>query len=584
MGQMQYMQDLRNACNHPYIAMKHPGLDKEEQDIIDCCGKMQVLHQMLKRLTSEGHKTLVFSQFTRILDLIGKSLKLKGYDFCQLDGRTKLVDRQIEVDRFFTEPETKVFLLSTRAGGLGINLIAADTCIIYDSDWNPQQDLQAQDRCHRIGQTRPVVIFRLITQNTIDENIVQRAQAKRAIEKLIVHQDKFKSGITSLKETTQKVLSPKEILKILLNEDDDVNTTEEASADQYGLDQETLDKLLDRSDIVKEWKEKKKEMKKLKKEEGHNKMKSDDTVDIEEEEDEGDVLESLFECLICQRPIMCKGSRVIKMCGRFSCKFQTERLRKGPKVVLDKTDIPRFLTPELFENKPKPQKFKNGKKGNAGKIRAPRAPRPYVPKPKFLGPKSRDPKKIAAAEKKKAEASIYNNIITILSSDEEGEEEEEEEDESEEEEEQEVQSVQRPRQAPKARLNKGPTQSNQQLKAMLNQAPTKSKQKHRKEGADYREKDLDEFMRKKDGSSNGKKDDSNGKKDNSNGNGIKSVTNKSNDIYNVDIVSADEDEQFDGSVDESPVSDNYEDSDVVSDDPIEIIMPKAASSINKSND
>ena len=108
--------------------------------------------------------------------------------------------------------------------------------------------------------------------------------------------------------------------------------------------------------------------------------------------------------------------------------------------------------------------------------------------------------------------------------------------------------------------------------------------KHRKEGADYREKDLDEFMRKKDGSSNGKKDNSNGKTDNSNGNGIKNVTKKSNDIYNVDIVSADEDEQFDGSVDESPVSDNYEDSDVVSDDPIEIIMPKAASSTSKSSD
>ena len=102
-------------------------------------------------------------------------------------------------------------------------------------------------------------------------------------------------------------------------------------------------------------------------------------------------------------------------------RFQTERLRKGPKVVLDKTDIPRFLTPELFD-KPKPKpKFKNGKK-----VRAPRPKKPYVPKPKFLGPKSRDPKKIAAAEKKKAEASIYNNIITILSSDEEGEEEEEE--------------------------------------------------------------------------------------------------------------------------------------------------------------
>ena len=103
----------------------------------------------------------------------------------------------------------------------------------------------------------------------------------------------------------------------------------------------------------------------------------------------------------------------------FLSRFQTERLRKGPKVELDKTDIPRFLTPELFD-KPKPQKSKNGKR-----IRAPRPKKPYVPKPKFLGPKSRDPKKIAAAEKKKAEASIYNNIITILSSDEEGEEEEE---------------------------------------------------------------------------------------------------------------------------------------------------------------
>ena len=112
-----------------------------------------------------------------------------------------------------------------------------------------------------------------------------------------------------------------------------------------------------------------------------------------------------------------------------------------------------------------------------------------------------------------------------------------------------------------------------------------------KHKSDYREKDLDEFMRKKDGSSNGKKensfgkkDNSNGKKDNSNGNGIKNVTKKNHDIYNVTIVSGDEDEQFDGSVDESPVSDNYEDSDVVSDDPIEIIMPKAASSSSKSND
>merc|ERR1719210_686550 len=128
-----------------------------------------------------------------------------------------MAGRQQEIDRFYKDPDTKVFLLSTRAGGLGINLIAADTCIIYDSDWNPQQDLQAQDRCHRIGQTRPVVIYRLVTKNTVDESIVQRAQAKRAIEKLVVHQDKFKSGMSNLKETTEKVLSAKEIMEILLN-------------------------------------------------------------------------------------------------------------------------------------------------------------------------------------------------------------------------------------------------------------------------------------------------------------------------------------------------------------------------------
>ena len=106
------------------------------------------------------------------------------------------------------------------------------------------------DRCHRIGQTRPVVIFRLVTKNTVDESIVQRAQAKRAIEKLVVHQDKFKSGMSSLKETTEKVLSPRQIMDILLNQDD-IDATEEASDDQYGLAEKLLDELMDRSDIVK---------------------------------------------------------------------------------------------------------------------------------------------------------------------------------------------------------------------------------------------------------------------------------------------------------------------------------------------
>ena len=106
------------------------------------------------------------------------------------------------------------------------------------------------DRCHRIGQTRPVVIFRLVTHNTIDEAIVHRAQAKRSIEKLVVHQDKFKSGMSGLKESTDRVLTATEIMNILLGQDD-LNTTGLSSDDQYGLDDKTLDMLLDRSDIVK---------------------------------------------------------------------------------------------------------------------------------------------------------------------------------------------------------------------------------------------------------------------------------------------------------------------------------------------
>ena len=163
---MQYMNDLRSAVNHPYI-LNNPGT--VDQDMIDCCGKLQVLDQMLARLMKDGHKTLVFSQMTRLLDILVSYLEMKGIPFCLLDGRTKYLDRQDGVDRFTNDPSIKVFLLSTRAGGLGINLTAADTCIIYDSDWNPQADLQAQDRCHRIGQTKPVMVYRLVTKGTIDQ-------------------------------------------------------------------------------------------------------------------------------------------------------------------------------------------------------------------------------------------------------------------------------------------------------------------------------------------------------------------------------------------------------------------------------
>merc|ERR550519_1550952 len=179
----------------------------------------------------DGHKILIFSQMTRMLDILGDYLGHKKLTHSRLYGSMNFEDRQANIDRFNETDEVNIFLLSTRAGGLGINLTAADTCIIYDSDWNPQQDLQAQARCHRIGQTKPVMVYRLVTKNTIDQVMVERAQAKRALERLVVHRDKFKSGAKNLK-TTGTSLATREIMRLLVTEE--LATTSIARPGQWG--------------------------------------------------------------------------------------------------------------------------------------------------------------------------------------------------------------------------------------------------------------------------------------------------------------------------------------------------------------
>merc|ERR1712083_408297 len=166
------------------------------------------------------------------------------------------------------------------------------------------------------------------------------AQAKRSIEKLIVHQDKFKSGQSNLKETTEKVLSAKEILEILLNKDDLI-TTDEASKDQYGLEEKQLDELLDRSDIVKEWEEAKARKEKKDAEANNVNINCDEAIDIGSVEDE-DILETIFECLICRRPFVCKSSMLIKMCGRARCRFTVNRIKKA-RVLLDKRFVDKYV-------------------------------------------------------------------------------------------------------------------------------------------------------------------------------------------------------------------------------------------------
>ena len=150
------------------------------------CGKLQELAILLRKLKSEGHRALIFTQMTKMLDLLEAFINLYGYTYMRLDGSTQPEERQTLMQRFNTNPKFFLFILSTRSGGVGINLVGADTVIFYDSDWNPAMDQQAQDRCHRIGQTREVHIYRLISESTIEENILKKANQKRALDDLVI--------------------------------------------------------------------------------------------------------------------------------------------------------------------------------------------------------------------------------------------------------------------------------------------------------------------------------------------------------------------------------------------------------------
>ncbi|KAI1260463.1 SNF2 family N-terminal domain-containing protein [Xylariaceae sp. FL1019] len=149
-------------------------------------GKLAKLDQLLFKLKEEGHRVLLYFQMTRMIDLMEEYLTYRNYKYCRLDGSTKLEDRRDTVSDFQTRPEIFVFLLSTRAGGLGINLTSADTVIFYDSDWNPTIDSQAMDRAHRLGQTKQVTVYRLITRGTIEERIRKRAMQKEEVQRVVI--------------------------------------------------------------------------------------------------------------------------------------------------------------------------------------------------------------------------------------------------------------------------------------------------------------------------------------------------------------------------------------------------------------
>ncbi|GAB1609361.1 lymphocyte-specific helicase, partial [Argonauta hians] len=245
------MMVLRKICNHPYL-IEHP-LDRKtgelalDEGLVKTSGKMAMLDCMLPVLRKNGHKVLIFSQFTQVLNIIEDYCYLRQYDYCRLDGSFSFQERQQQMDCFNSDQEMFLFLLSTRAGGLGINLVAADTVIIFDSDWNPQCDLQAQDRCHRIGQVKPVVVYRLVSRNTIDQKIVERATAKRKLEKMIIHQGKFKSGIKNF-TTSLSSISPHELKELLQSSDHE--EIYEGKNSTTVISKADLNKLLDRSEFL----------------------------------------------------------------------------------------------------------------------------------------------------------------------------------------------------------------------------------------------------------------------------------------------------------------------------------------------
>lgn len=202
---------LRKVCNHPYLFLQDDFYIPTSQDeIIRAAGKFEMLDRILPKLQKSGHRVLLFSQMVKCMDIISDYLKWRGYDFLRLDGATETQARGELLEKF-NAPDSPYFLfmLSTRAGSMGLNLQTADTVIIFDSDWNPQMDAQAEDRAHRIGQKRRVKVLVFVSDGTIEEDILKRAADKKAIDHKAIQAGMFNQRSTA--EERNKLL--KDILQ-----------------------------------------------------------------------------------------------------------------------------------------------------------------------------------------------------------------------------------------------------------------------------------------------------------------------------------------------------------------------------------
>ncbi|GAB4854668.1 hypothetical protein Ancab_023251 [Ancistrocladus abbreviatus] len=238
------VMELRKLCCHPYML---EGVEPQIQDmnesykqLLDSSGKLQLLDKMMVKLKEQGHRVLIYSQFQTMLDILEDYLSYKKWQYERIDGKVSGAERQIRIDRFNAKNSSRFcFLLSTRAGGLGINLATADTVIIYDSDWNPHADLQAMARAHRLGQTNKVMIYRLVTRGSIEERMMQMTKKKMVLEHLVV--GRLKAQNLNQEELDDIIrYGSKELF---------ADETEEAKARQIHYDDAAIDRLLDREHV-----------------------------------------------------------------------------------------------------------------------------------------------------------------------------------------------------------------------------------------------------------------------------------------------------------------------------------------------
>jgi len=229
------VMQLRKVCNHPYLFYPECRFPVNDE-LWRCSGKFELLDRMLPKLIKGGHQCLIFFQMTQVMDIMEKYFEYRHFVYLRLDGSTKSEERERRMGLFNApNSEFPIFLLSTRAGGLGLNLQAADTVILFDSDWNPMMDLQAQDRAHRIGQKREVRVYRLVTNTKIEETILTRASVKKKLDGQVIQAGLFNNNATD-KERQDK-------LRIFLKRDEESEEDEQAV-----MEDEEVNELLSRDD------------------------------------------------------------------------------------------------------------------------------------------------------------------------------------------------------------------------------------------------------------------------------------------------------------------------------------------------